>query len=97
MTHRVATLFVAVLCDRDSLAAAAVKAMWWLKHTASDGVAVLRISASNIVTAATAYYAASSLHFRMFMRENMCWWLTLAKKKIWLWIASFGKSYNGDK
>ncbi len=26
----------------------------------------------------------------------MCWWLALAKKKMWLWIASFGKSYNGD-
>jgi hypothetical protein len=26
----------------------------------------------------------------------MCWWLALAKKKMWLWIASFGESYNGD-
>ena len=26
----------------------------------------------------------------------MCWWLALARKKMWLWIASFGESYNGD-
>ena len=26
----------------------------------------------------------------------MCWWLVLARKKMWWWIASFGKSYNGD-
>jgi hypothetical protein len=26
----------------------------------------------------------------------MCWWLALAKKKMWLWIASFGDLYNGD-
>jgi hypothetical protein len=26
----------------------------------------------------------------------MCWWLAFAKKKMWLWIASFGESYNGD-
>ena len=26
----------------------------------------------------------------------MCWWLALAKKNMWLWIASFGESYNGD-
>ncbi len=26
----------------------------------------------------------------------MCWWLALSKKKMWRWIASFGKSYNGD-
>ena len=70
----------------------------WLEHTATDGVASLRISisTSKIVNAATAYYAVSSLHVCMFVREKMCWWLALAKKKMWLWIASFGKSYNGD-
>ncbi len=26
----------------------------------------------------------------------MCWWLAHARKKIWLWIASFGYSYNDD-
>jgi hypothetical protein len=54
------------------------------------------MSASEIVNATTAYYAASLLHVCTFVREKMCWWLALAKKKMWLWIASFGKSYNGD-
>ena len=26
----------------------------------------------------------------------MCWWLALARKKMWRWIASFGESYHGD-
>jgi hypothetical protein len=26
----------------------------------------------------------------------MCWWLALEKKKMWLWIASSGESYDGD-
>ena len=26
----------------------------------------------------------------------MCWWLALVRKKMWRWIASFGKSYHGD-
>ena len=30
------------------------------------------------------------------MREKMCWWLALARKKMWRWIASFGESYHGD-
>jgi hypothetical protein len=30
------------------------------------------------------------------MREKMLWWLALAKKKMWRWIASFGDSYHGD-
>jgi hypothetical protein len=68
----------------------------WLEHAASHGVAALQISASEIVNAATAYYAASLLHVHMFVREKMCWWLALAKKKMWLWIASFGDPYNGD-
>jgi hypothetical protein len=32
----------------------------------------------------------------LILREKMCWWLALAKKKMWLWIASFGESYNDD-
>jgi hypothetical protein len=54
------------------------------------------MSASEIVNATTAYYAASSLHVRTFLREKMCWWLAITKKKMRLWIASFVKSYNGD-
>jgi hypothetical protein len=68
----------------------------WLKHTASHKAAALQISASKIVNAATAYYAASSHHVCTFVREKMCWWLALAKNKMWLWIASFGESYNGN-
>ena len=26
----------------------------------------------------------------------MLWWLALAKKKMWRWIASFGESYHDD-
>ena len=96
MTHGAATLFAAVLCNHDSLAAVAVKTMRWLKHTASDGVAVLRNRASKIVNSTTAYYAASLLHVCTFVLEKMCWRLVLAMKKIWLWVASFGESYNGD-
>jgi hypothetical protein len=93
--RKVAKFFTAAL--HNHLIGAAVKTMQWLKHKASHGVAALQISASDIVNAATAFYAASSLHTCSFVREMiMCWWLTLAKKKMWLWIASFGKFYNGD-
>ncbi len=68
----------------------------WLEYAASHGVAALRMSASKIVNATTVYYAALSLHIGTSVREKMCWWLTLAKKKMWLWIASFGESYIGD-
>jgi len=67
-----------------------------LKQAAALGVATLQSSASKIVNVAKAYYAASSLHVRTFVRENMCWWLAIAKKKMWLWIVSNGESYNGD-
>jgi hypothetical protein len=79
-----------------ALIAAKTKLLLWLEHAASHGVAALRMSASKIVNAATTYYAASSLHVHTFVREKMCWWLALAKKKMWLWIAFFGESYDGD-
>jgi hypothetical protein len=83
---------------RLSLATALIAAktilLLWLQHAASHGVAALQISTSKIVNAATAYYAASLLHVRTFVREKMCWWLAIAKKKMWLWIVSFGESYN---
>jgi hypothetical protein len=69
----------------------------WLKQKASHGVAALQISATKITNAAASYYhAVSSLHVCSFVREKMCWWLALAKKKMWLWIASFGDSYNDE-
>jgi hypothetical protein len=79
-----------------ALIAAKTALLFWLEHAASHGVAALRISASKIVNKATTYYAVSSLHVSTFVREKMYWWLALVKKKMWLWIASFGKSYNGD-
>ena len=70
---------------------------WWLKYAAPQEVAALQISATEITNAAASYYhAASLLHVRSFVREKMCWWLAFAKKKMWLWIASFGESYHGD-
>jgi hypothetical protein len=88
--------FTICLSLATALIAAKTILLLWLQHAASHGVAMLRISASEIVNAATAYYAASSLHVRTFVREKMCWWLAIAKKKMWLWIVSFGESYNGD-
>jgi hypothetical protein len=79
-----------------ALIAAKTILLLWLKHTATHGVAK-RSSATKITNAAALYYhTISSLHTYSFVREKMCWWLTLAKKKMWLWIASFGESYNGD-
>ena len=75
--RRVAKLFVAALYN--CLVTAAVKTTMWLKHTASHRVVALQISASKIVNATTAYYAASLLHVGLFVREKMmCWWLALA-------------------
>jgi hypothetical protein len=70
--------------------------LWWLKHAATHGVAK-RSSTTEITNAAIFYYCAASLHQAYsIVREKMCWWLALAKKKMWLWIASFGEPYNGD-
>ena len=65
------------------------------RKQASHGVA--STSASEIINAAAFYFTASSLHVRSFVREKMiCWWLALARKNMWWWIASFGDSYHGD-
>jgi len=53
-----------------------------LRNRSALGVATLQSSATEIVDVAFYY--------------KMCWWLALARKKMWLWIASFGKSYNSD-
>jgi hypothetical protein len=67
-----------------------------LKQAAALGVATLQSSATEIVDVAFYYFASSSLHVCLLVREKMCWWLTLARKKMWRWIASFGESYHGD-
>ena len=76
-TRGVAAFFV-VLCNSNHLAMAGATATCWLKQTASHGIAALQISASEIVNAATAFYAVSSLHIHSFVKEKMCWWLALA-------------------
>jgi hypothetical protein len=55
----------------------------WLEHEASHGVAAaLRMRASKIVNATTVFYDVLSLHVHyLFMREKMCWWLAVAKKR----------------
>jgi hypothetical protein len=42
------------------------------------------------------FLATSALHTYSFVREIMWWWLPLARKKMWRWIAFFGDSYNSD-
>ena len=42
------------------------------------------------------YFASSSLYVCLLVREKMCWWLALARKKMWRWIASLGESYHDD-
>jgi hypothetical protein len=68
-----------------------------LKQAAALGVATLQLRATEIVDVAFYYFApSSSLHVCLLVREKMCWWLALARKKMWRWIASFGESYNDD-
>jgi hypothetical protein len=68
-----------------------------LKQAAALVVATLQSSATEIGDVAFYYFASSSLHVCLLVREKMlCWWLALARKKMWWWLASFGKSYNGD-
>jgi len=68
-------------CERLATAVnKATKKTWPLKQAAALGVATLRSSATK--TAASTYYLiASSFHVHSLMREKMCWWLTLARKK----------------
>ena len=69
-----------------------------LKQAAALGGAMLQSSATEIVDIAFYYFfTASSLHVHLFVREKMmCWCLALARKNMWLWIASFSESYYGD-
>jgi hypothetical protein len=67
-----------------------------LKQAAALRVATLQSRATKIVDVAFYYFVSSSLHVCLLVREKMCWWLALARKKMWRWIASFGESYQGD-
>ena len=86
MARRLIGLVGFTICLSLATALIVAKTIWlfWLEHAASHGVAALQISASEIVNEATTYYAASSLHVNTFVREKMCWWLALVKKKMWL-------------
>jgi hypothetical protein len=53
-------------------------------------------SSATETAASTYYFASSSLHVYSLVRETILWWLALAKKKMWRWIASFGESYHDD-
>jgi hypothetical protein len=62
------------------------KITWRLKQAAALGVlATLRSSATK-TAASTYYFTISSLHMNLLVREKMCWWLALARKKMWGWI-----------
>ena len=53
-----------------------------LKHAEAHGVATVQSSANKISNATIYYYcAASALHVRINVREKMCWWLALARKR----------------
>jgi hypothetical protein len=68
---------------------------WRLKQAAALGVATLQSSA-NETAASTYYFTILSFQVHSIMREKTWWWLALAKKKMWLWIGSFGNPYDGD-
>jgi hypothetical protein len=62
---------------------------------AAEAEAMILTSATKIVDMAFYYFASSLLHVCL-VREKRCWWLALARKKMWRWITSFGESYHGD-
>jgi hypothetical protein len=79
-----------------ALIAAKTILLLWLEHTATHRVAT-QSSVTKITNAAASYYhAVLLLHVRSFVREKMWWWLALARKMMWRWIASFGESYHDD-
>jgi hypothetical protein len=59
-----------------------------LKQSATHGVAMAHLSATEILKANTFYFP--------FVMEMMCWWLARARKRMWWWIASFGYSDHND-
>ena len=80
-----------------ALIAAKTKISRRLKQAAAFGVATVRSSATEIADAASIYYFITyKFHVLSLVREKMWWWLALARKKLCLWIASFGESYHGD-
>jgi len=75
----------------------ATKITWQLKQAAALGVAMVRLSTTDIVNVASPYcLIALSFHLHSLVREKMWWWLAHARNKLCWWLASFGKFYNGD-
>jgi hypothetical protein len=66
-------------CWPHNLVAAIIAAA---RKQAAHGVATMLTSATKIVNASFYYFASSSLHVCLFVREKMCWWLALARKKM---------------
>jgi len=79
-----------------SLATIAAAAILSVVVASQAAEATILTSATKIANMAFYYFASSSLHVCLRVREKMCWWLTLARKKMWQWIASFGESYHSD-
>jgi hypothetical protein len=81
------------ICSLPTIAAAAILSVAVASQAAE---ATILTSATEIADVAFYYFASSLLHVCLLVREKMCWWLALARKKMWLWITSFGDSYHGD-
>jgi hypothetical protein len=81
------------ICSLATIAAAAILSVVVASQAAE---ATILTSATEIADVAFYYFASSSLHVYSLVREKMLWWLALAKKKMWRWIASFGESYHDD-
>jgi hypothetical protein len=79
-----------------SLATIAAAAILSVAVASEAAEATILTSTTKISNVAFYYFASSSLHVCLLVREKMCWWLALARKKIWLWIPSFGDSHHGD-
>jgi hypothetical protein len=79
-----------------SLATIAAAAILSVAVASQAAEASILTRATKIANVAFYYFASSSLHVCLLVREKMCWWLALAKKKMWRWITSFGDSYHGD-
>jgi hypothetical protein len=79
-----------------SLATIAAAAILSVAVASQAAEATILTSPTKIADVTFYYFASSSLHVCLLMREKMCWWLALARKKMWLWITSFGDSYHGD-
>jgi hypothetical protein len=80
-----------------SLATIAASVILSVAVASQTAEATILTSATEMDNVAFYYFASSSLHVCLLVRKKMCWWLALARKKMWRWIASFGESYHDDE